>query len=477
MSYGIYIGKSLTADGVAYLGGYGDEPSSHWLEVLKPEAHQSGTLIKVGVTPDADMPGLITEIPQVTETAGHIRVSYSYYKGTPAPLTNGGLNEYGVAVRDIWSPSRPELIAMTPKAQTGPNYSDLSRIVLERARTAREGVELMGELIARYGHTTYGGNSNIIADSEEAWVVIQFAGGQGLWVAERLGDDSIRVSRPGYIEDVPVGEPSCPDYLYSANLISFAVASGWYDPSRSQPFNVNAIYGDGKGRWAGVRWMEEEIARRVTGGDKIKIQDVMWAVRTERLTGDTAGYGQVVPLAKTDYNQLRLLWHTQVGAVAAPFVPVFMGVTSVPEEFGMHRYLTDGEAARCYDTREINRRNEIPAVPQGTESTRSATQVFKRLQNLMFGHSQSFLPEVKELWEAYERDLLQASALVMASARELLRVGRTDLAEHYLTYFSCNELVKSLEVAESLAKSLEVRTRFLFGISSDPMPVGPAQIW
>jgi hypothetical protein len=477
VSYGIYIGKSLTADGVAYLGGYGDEPSSHWLEIVKPEAHRRGTLIKVGVTPEADMPGLMTEIPQVEETAGHIRVSYSYYKGTPAPLTNGGLNQHGVAVRDIWSPSRPELVAMTPKTQTGPNYSDLARIVLERARTARDGVELMGRLIARHGHTTYGGNTHMIADPDEAWVVIQFAGGQGLWAAERLGEHSIRVSRPGYIEEVPVHDPSCRDYLFSDNFVSFAVSKGWYDPSRSQAFDANAVYGDGKGRWAGVRWMEEEMARRATAGGKITVQDVMWAVRTERLTGDTAGYGQVVPLARTDHDELRVLWHTQVGAVAAPFVPVFMGATKLPEEFGMHRYLTDGEAARCHDTREFNRATEISAVPQGVESTRSATQVFKRLQNLMFCNVQAFLPEIKELWEAHERDLLQASALVAAAAEELLRAGRGDLARHCLTYFTCNELMKSLEIAESLGKSLEIRTRLLFGISSNATPVGPAQIW
>ena len=32
-SYGIYIGKKVTADGSVFLAGYGDEPSSHWLEV------------------------------------------------------------------------------------------------------------------------------------------------------------------------------------------------------------------------------------------------------------------------------------------------------------------------------------------------------------------------------------------------------------------------------------------------------------
>jgi len=63
--------------------------------------------------------------------------------------------------------------------QTGPNYADLARIVLERARTAREGVLLIGDLIGRYGYSTYGGNSHLIADEREAWVVIEFAGGSG----------------------------------------------------------------------------------------------------------------------------------------------------------------------------------------------------------------------------------------------------------------------------------------------------------
>jgi len=352
MSYGIYLGKNLTADGIAYLGGYGDEPSSHWLELVARQQHPEGATIKVGVTPQAEMPGLITEIPQARETARHLRVSYSYYKGTPAPLTNGGLNEHGVAVRDIWSPSRPELIAMTPATQTGLNYSDLARIVLERAHTAVEGVRLMGDLMAEHGHTTYGGNSHIIADPDEAWVVIQFAGGHGLWAAERLGANDVRASRPGYIKEIPVDDPSSPDFLYSPNLVSFAISQGWYDPVGNAPFNVNRIYGDGKGRWAGVQWIENEMRCRANRPEKISIQDIMWAVRSERLTGDTAGYGQVVPLIETDHQALRLLWHTQIGAVAAPFVPVFMGISEVPEEFGMHRHLTDGEAASVFDTRK-----------------------------------------------------------------------------------------------------------------------------
>ena len=474
MSYGIYIGKEHTADGIAYLAGYGDEPSSHWLDVVERQQHPEGAMIRVGVTGGADLPGMLSEIPQARETARHIRVNYSFYKGTPAPLTNGGLNEHGVAVRDIWSPSRPELVAMTPKDQTGPNYSDLSRIVLERATTAAEGVRLMGELIERHGHTTYGGNSNIIADAQEAWVVIQFAGGQGLWAAERLGDDAIRASRPGYITEIPVGHPS-PDFLYSPNLVEFAISQGWYDPASAEAFNVNTIYGDGKGRWDGVSWIENEMKALARRPGKIGIEDVIWAVRTERLTGDTAGYGQVVPLVDVPHAELRMLWHTQIGAVSASFVPVFMGVSDVPPEFRMHRYLTDGEAERLLDDRHPD--DKVSLVPQDIEATRSATYVFKRLLNLVLRHSDTFLPEVTAFWRASERRLLQATGDVLKTARVLLDAGEPALATRYLTYFSQTELVKSLDAAEQLAAALDVRSRALHGIKAASTPLGPEQIW
>ena len=331
----------------------------------------------MGVTAESDFPGSLSEIPQVTETARHIRVSYSYFRGVPAPLTNGGLNEHGVAARDVWSPSRPELNAMTPSTQNGPNYSDLSRLVLERARTAREGVELIGELTARHGHSTYGGNSHLIADADEAWVVIEFSGGQGLWAAERLGPDSIRVTAGLYRRDFR-SRTATP--IFSTRPTSSPSRSN-RDVSIPQEesglFNANLIYGDGQYRWAGVTWIEAWglIARSKRPG-KISIEDIAWAIRTPKLTGDTAGYGQIVPLGRQQHSELRVLWHTQIGSLAAPFVPVYMGVADVPEEFKQHRYLTAGESARCIDMRKPQ---ALSIVLQQIEATRSAAQVFRRL--------------------------------------------------------------------------------------------------
>ena len=112
--------------------------------------------------------------------------------------------EHGGAARDIWSDSRPELVAMTPNPQTGPNYSDLSRIVMERARSAEEAVEIVGELIDTWGYSSYGGNSHLFADATEGWVLINYAGGKGLWIARRLGPDEIFMSYPGYVGEIPL---------------------------------------------------------------------------------------------------------------------------------------------------------------------------------------------------------------------------------------------------------------------------------
>ncbi|MBX9454771.1 MAG: C69 family dipeptidase [Rhizobium sp.] len=475
MSYGLYIGRNHAGSGHAWLAGYGDEPSSHWLEVVPRNTHAPGTTISVGVTPQARLPGELSSIPQVPETARHVRVSYSHYLGVPAPLTNGGLNEFGVAVRDIWSPSRAELIDMTPANQKGPNYSDLSRIVLERARTAREGVDIIADLIAEHGYSCYGGNSHILADPDEAWVVIEFSGGLGLWVAERLGPDSIRASRPGYMGDIPQ-EPN-EDFLFPDHFIRTASGLGWYAESNGL-FNVNAVYGDGKGQWAGQAWIEEEMRCRAARPQKIGFADVVWAIATERLTGDTAGYGQIVPLVHPSHDSLRVMWHAPVGPVAAPLVPVFMGMTDVPAEYAMHRYLTDYEASRFQDMRKaISSPEAVSQVPQGVEISRSAVQIFRQLMHAAFQDGGATLLSVSDIWRAFEADVAAELPAVLRSAEILIEANEADLAARLLTDFSHTRLRSTLTMAEPMLRALEVKLTALSRLNMTTSHTAPGQIW
>jgi dipeptidase len=476
MSYGIYIGKNHSRTGHAWLGGYGDEPSSHWLEIVPAAMHPKGTTITVGVGAGAAMPGVRSEIPQVATTLRHIRVSYSYFLGVPAPITNGGLNAAGVAVRDIWSTSRAELKAMTPADQTGPNYSDLARIVLERANTAREAVQIVADLIGTYGESTYGGNSHIFADADEAWVMIQFAGGKGLWVAERLGPDSIRASRPGYVFEVPVAEPVHPDFMWSPNFVSLATEMGWYSGG---VFDANAVYGDGKGRWDGIKWIEDEMRRRAAQPEKIGLKDMIWAVRTPKLTGDTAGYGQVVPLVTPVADELWMLWHAPVGAFAAPFAPVFVGQTDVPAEFAAHRYLTAGESHRFMDMRKALSQgmDTVSDVAQGVEASRSAVYESKRLMYLMQIAGTEALERIMRVFEKREAALAYKTRQMTGIAKALADIDKLDDACAVLNYLSNTELNAGLDLVMALSNGLEAELRASGGIPGGPVPVAFDQIW
>ena len=447
-SYAIYVGKNLTADGSVYLGGSGDEVSSHWLEIVPAQDHPEGATVRVGVDGSANMPGELTEIPQVPRTLRYITMNYSEYEGFPPPLTNGGLNEMNVAARDVWSDSRPELVAMTPNPQRGPNYSDLSRIVMERATSAREAVEIVGRLIDEHGYSTYGGNSHLFADADEGWVLLDFAGGQGLWIAERLGPDDVRMSYPGYIDEIPLDFEQHPDFMGSHNFVSFAVEQGWFDPAAGKPFNVTEVY-----RTPEVRWPRREVEAELKEAAPITLREMLDFVRDRRFSKDSTGYGQVAVLRRGGPPELRTVWIAATGSVTTPFVPYRIGVQHVVPQYGKHRYLTTGEATR-FVTRDWQIR----------EATEYAYRTFKRLMYFTCDHADKFLPEVDEAITAFENRLIGEQRAVEETARALITSERRDLAIAYLTDYSNDAALDALRLGNALLGSIEERTRLIFGL-------------
>jgi dipeptidase len=465
-SIGFYVGSELTADGSTLLGGFGHEPSSHWIEIVPRQQHPDGSTVTVGVTDEARIPGELTEIPQAPETFKYITSNYSEFAGFPPPLTNGGLNEHGVAARDIWSPSRPELVDMTPTPQTGPNYSDLARIAMERATSAREAVEIIGALIDAHGYSTYGGNSHLFADEDEGWVFINYAGGQGLWAAERLGPDEVRVSYPGYIHEFPADFADDPDHMGSANLVEFAVEQGWWDPDGDEPFNLQDVYGQpfpGEGvdpeedfyTAARVPPEREDELRELA---PVSLEDLLALVRDPRWSNDWAGYGQVAHLRPEVHPELQTLWLAITGAVTTPYVPIPIGAEDVPPEFKQHRYMTKDADSHFLDP------DYAPL-----EATRYATRTFKRLMYHTCENPQAFYQPVTAQLEGFERDLLDERARVERRARGLFTAGQDVRARAFLTDHVEERLLDSLELGEQLVADVEQETRDRFGIR---MPTG-----
>ncbi|HVO23936.1 MAG TPA: C69 family dipeptidase [Candidatus Margulisiibacteriota bacterium] len=452
-SYAIFVGSGLTADGSTFLGGTGDEPSSHWLEIVPRAQHPAGSTIRVGVTNEANFAGELIEIPQVALTARYITMNYSEYEGFPAPLTNGGLNEYGVAARDVWSPSREELQKITARPQHGLNYSDLSRIVMERAHSAREAVKITGELIDKYGYATYGGNSHFFADAAEGWVLIDFAGSQGLWIAERIGPNEVRMSYPGYIMNIPLDFQKHPDrYRGSANFISFAVSQGWFDPKSGKPFNVNAVYGSDKGKSAAVKVIESRLREKAAVA-KITLRDMMDTVRDPLVSGDQNGYGQIAHLRQGMLHpELNVLWVAATGSITSPFVPYWIAVDTVLPEYGRHRYLSHRESEGF-----VSRDWQIQ------EASQFAYVTFKRLMYYTCDKPAKFLPEVTEALAAFENQSIEESRSIEATAAKLLEVREPDMARRILTSYSSQRAGDALRLGESLLASIEARYRLLYG--------------
>lgn len=469
-SIGIYIGSELTEDGSTLVGGFGHEPSSHWLEIVPRQQHPEGATTTVGVTEEADIPGELTEIPQASETNKYITSNYSEYAGFPPPLTNGGLNEHGVAARDIWSPSRPELVEMAEEAapQTGPNYSDLARAAMERATSAREAVEVVGGLMDEHGYSTYGGNSHLFADAEEGWVFINFAHPDGdLWAAERLGSDEVRVSYPGYILDFPVDHESDPDFMGSDRLVEFAEEQGWWD-GEGDTLNLLEVYGAGQfpaeddeyfypDFYQGARHPQEREAE-LEEMAPVSLDDMLAYVRDPRWSTDFSGYGQVAHIRPDAHPELQTLWAAVTSAITTPYVPIPIGAEEVPPEFTQHRYMTADSASHMLDPDYSH-----------LEATRYATRTFKRLLYFTCEHPQDYLHDVTGDIERFEQRLLRERDQIERKALAAYEAGDEEEARALLTDNVEGRLLDSLDLGEKLVSRVERDTRREHGIR---MPEG-----
>jgi dipeptidase len=448
-SYAFYVGKSLTHDGSVMLGGTGEEVSSHWLEIFPAKDHLPNATITVGVTKDALIPGKRINITQVPHTFRYLSMEYSDFEGFPAPLTNGGVNGKGVAVRDVWAQNRDELIYMTPIPQTGLQYSDLARAVLERASTARQGVQVIADLIAEYGYADYGGNSHLIADANEGWVVWEMSGGQKIWAAERLGDNDVRVLYPGYIEDFPLDFANSSDYMGSPNIVSFAIEQGWWNPNDTRPFNVFNAYGvqgeNYTARNGGFKYMSQAALENATRAmAPVTEQDLIARVRDYRISDDEAGYGQVVSLHTDMHPDLIRIWVAPTSSVTAPFNPWWLGVAAVPPEYSQHRYLTKDSASTFLDTDF-----------QFQEATDFAGRIFKQVLYYTCSDPTTFLPIVQNMLHGFENASFSDTEWVQRTAQTLVANGTHDDAIEFLTFYAHTRAEKALALGKTMVDALD----------------------
>jgi dipeptidase len=151
----------------------------------------------------------------------------------------GGVNEHGVAVANNMALMRgiPEADACV-LVPGGVIWTELMQLVLERARTAREGAALVGELCGAYGLSYDSGTMVAVADPRDAWWVELARDGQ--WAAQRVGPGEVSVRANAYrIREVDFADGD--RFLFSPTLVDYARERGWY---REGAFDFAAVYGD-----------------------------------------------------------------------------------------------------------------------------------------------------------------------------------------------------------------------------------------
>jgi len=151
----------------------------------------------------------------------------------------GFMNEHQVSIGETTFGGRKEL----QHSEGILDYGSLMFIALQRARTAREAIRVMTELVEQYGYCSEG-ESFSIADPDEVWIMEMIGKGKGekgaLWVARRIPDGYISAhANQSRIRRFPLNDPE--NCLYAPDVISFARKKGWFQ-GKDEEFSFADTY-------------------------------------------------------------------------------------------------------------------------------------------------------------------------------------------------------------------------------------------
>jgi secernin len=184
------------------------------------------------------------EVPQAAETYGTLGSSPYWCWGYEE-----GINEHSVVIGNEAIPTKTfrtaaERFRQDRSGTLGLLGMDLVRLALERSRTARQAVDVIGALVEEYGQFgsavpakpyDLGGydGSFLIADPHEAWIV-EAVGRR--WVARRITDGTASISNQPTIRGAwDAGSPDVVDY---------AVEMEWWPAELQSKFDFARAYID-----------------------------------------------------------------------------------------------------------------------------------------------------------------------------------------------------------------------------------------
>ncbi len=138
----------------------------------------------------------------------------------------GNMNEHQLCIGETTWGGRKEL--RDPNAIM--DYGSLIYVTLQRAKTAREAIKVMGDLVEEYGYYS-SGESFSIADPREVWIMEMISKGPktkgAVWVARRVPEGYISGhANQARIRSFPRNDPK--NCLYEEDVIQLARDMGYF---------------------------------------------------------------------------------------------------------------------------------------------------------------------------------------------------------------------------------------------------------
>lgn len=217
--------------------------------IVGKKASKDGSVIVSYSCDDYGAYGFLNYLPGGKHKKGEMRPIYHYetnnYLGEIPEAKEtytvvGLMNEHQLTIHETTFGGREELV----DTLTGViDYGSLMYIALQRAKTAREAIQVMTRLLDTYGYESEG-ESFTIADPNEAWIMDLIGKGPGnkgaVWVAVRIPDDCISAhANQSRIRQFPLKDKD--NCLYSKDVISFAREKGYFT-GKDEDFSFQEAY-------------------------------------------------------------------------------------------------------------------------------------------------------------------------------------------------------------------------------------------
>ncbi len=451
------VGKNASADGSAFITYNQDSYGMYGrLEYFPAMRHTKGTMRRIV---DGDTNRYLGQIAEAEQTYAVM----------------GYINEFQVGITETTFGGRPELV--DPKGVI--DYVSLMTIALQRAKTAREAIEVMTSLVQEYGYAS-SGESFSIADPNEVWILEMIGKGPEekgtVWAAVRIPDDCIAChANHSRIHHFDLKDKK--NVMYSKDVISFARKRGFFKGKDTEfsfseayaPADFGALRFCEARAWSFYnRWVEgmDRYLNAVDGyhigkaepmplyfkpKKKLSLHDVMDSMRDHYegtpfdVTKDAGSGPGCMPYRPTpltwEYEGKQYFNERPISTQQTASTCVVQIRASLPNEVGgilwfgnddpnmvpyTPVYCSATQAPQCYDLKEAN---------DVTFSWNSAFWLQNWVSNMTYPRYSQLFPSLEAARKELEADYAKQQAQVEQKALQLLKEDPAR-AKAYLTDYS-----------------------------------------